>query len=279
MSIKCAVCNKNTIALFRRKIANNEVVCQDCSKLATAGLTIKQVFRLKHVTSEEIRRAIIGSDEVYHELKGLKHTKSIDKRIYFYDEQEKILIISLIQPYVLNYSDIKSFEVLRDNKTEERIGVGRAMVGGMLFGQKGAIIGAVTGKDKVYCNSLRVMIETHNTKQPYVGISFINKKTKIGSNEYELALIQIHHFISALQLILDKQKNELDMIINVPKSIVNEKKSKELLDKGTGQDKTIKVTVSIATMNKIKNLEELLNEDIITKEEFDKKVIKLLELN
>ena len=149
MSIKCAVCNKNTIALFRRKIANNEVVCQDCYKLATAGLTIKQVFRLKHVTSEEIRRAIIGSDEVYHELKGLKHTKSIDKRIYFYDEQEKILIISLIQPYVLNYSDIKSFEVLRDNKTEERIGVGRAMVGGMLFGQKGAIIGAVTGKDKV----------------------------------------------------------------------------------------------------------------------------------
>lgn len=149
MSIKCAVCNKNTIALFRRKIANNEVVCQDCYKLATAGLTIKQVFRLKHVTSDEIRRAIIGSDEVYHELKGLKHTKSIDKRIYFYDEQEKILIISLIQPYVLNYSDIKSFEVLRDNKTEERIGVGRAMVGGMLFGQKGAIIGAVTGKDKV----------------------------------------------------------------------------------------------------------------------------------
>lgn len=107
MSIKCAVCNKNTIALFRRKIANNEVVCQDCYKLATAGLTIKQVFRLKHVTSDEIRRAIIGSDEVYHELKGLKHTKSIDKRIYFYDEQEKILIISLIQPYVLNYSDIK----------------------------------------------------------------------------------------------------------------------------------------------------------------------------
>ena len=52
-----------------------------------------------------------------------------------------------------------------------------------------------------------------------------------------------------------------------------------MLDKGTGQDKTIKVTVSIATMNKIKNLEELLNEDIITKEEFDKKVIKLLELN
>lgn len=44
---------------------------------------------------------------------------------------------------------LKSFEVLRDNKTEERIGVGRAMVGGMLFGQKGAIIGAVTGKDKV----------------------------------------------------------------------------------------------------------------------------------
>lgn len=70
------------------------------------------------------------------------------------------------------------------------------------------------------------MIETHNTKQPYVGISFINKKTKIGSNEYELALIQIHHFISALQLILDKQKYELDMIINVPKSIVNEKSLK-----------------------------------------------------
>ncbi|MCM1114252.1 MAG: hypothetical protein NC397_02000 [Clostridium sp.] len=48
----------------------------------------------------------------------------------------------------LSLSKIKSLEIISEDEIKESNGVGRAIAGGLLFGPTGAVVGAVTAKDK-----------------------------------------------------------------------------------------------------------------------------------
>lgn len=48
----------------------------------------------------------------------------------------------------LAISKITKYEILTEEKIKENSGVGRAIAGGLLFGPAGAVVGAVTARDK-----------------------------------------------------------------------------------------------------------------------------------
>lgn len=251
MTNLCAVCNNGTTFLFRRKIANGEVVCEECFKKAKT-LTTKQIIKLKSVSADEIRQSI--SDTVGESVMNFIPTKVIGTAIQFDDNNKKMLIPSLYgKDNIYSYNDIVSFELLEDDEVVTSGGLGRAAVGGVLFGGAGAVVGAVTGrKNKGVCHSLGIKLTINNINQPVVYISFIQTKTKTDSATYKIAANQAQECLSVFQLICDKQEASTSSSEN------NNARS--------------------SNADEIRKFKELLDDGILTQEEFDKKKKELLGL-
>ena len=242
MGNKCVICESDTTIVDRRKVANNEIVCQNCVKRA-GTLTFKQMLKLKNVTSEEIKESIAKSSG--EEFLKFKPDEKIGK-IEFDYKSKKILIPGVFnQNSIINFSDIKTFELIEDGDSVTKGGIGRALVGGALFGGAGAVVGAITAnKKKEYCDNLQVEITTSDKTTPAYHVPYISKRTKVKSGEYENAYIIASQLISTLQSVCDSEKETENIIIGEPEK---------------------------STVKKMKEYKELLDLGIITEEDFDEK--------
>lgn len=198
----CAICDTNLSFFNRRKLANNKAICEDCLKKAKT-LSPKQLMRLKNVTVDEILQSIKES------VGGIEYnftpTKEIGETVKFDDNNKQMLIATLFESHVIDYDEIISFELLEDNESVASGGVGRAIVGGILFGGAGAVVGAVTAnKKKNYCNSLGVKITVNNTDQPNLYVPLIHKKTKTNSDVFKGAYNQAQEILSTLEVICNR---------------------------------------------------------------------------
>lgn len=253
----CVVCEKEA-GLSRQKIADKNCICSSCFK--DAGFNIGMAHKpIKQMTVEDIHSAIKAKNTNNDELSSFEPTKKIGTFIEFDDNQKKWLILSPIlgkrdKSNVYKYSDIDDFELLEDGESMSQGGLGRALVGGALFGGAGAVVGGVTGKrkNKEVCNSLKIKITLRDINNPVVYIAFLNTATKkegfIYKTHYQLA----HECLSVFQLICDKQE--------MP---VNNKDNNNAV--GSAADE-------------IKKFKNLLDEGILTQDEFDAKKKELLSL-
>lgn len=245
----CAICGEDA-GFDRRVIANKEIICPNCLK--KSELTPRQLFRMKRLTVEEVKQGIKDRvNRMNHngeEILNFKATRKIGLIMQFDDTNKKILIPGEFGVFhLLNYKDIISFELLEDNEIVSSGGVGRALVGGVLFGGAGAVVGAVTNKKtKQYCTNLKIKLSINNVEKPALYISFINKKTKVGSSTYVAAYNEAQECISTLQIICDNNS------------------------KGEEKNPT-------CVVDEIKRFKKLWDEGIITHEEFDKKKKELLD--
>lgn len=100
----------------------------------------------------------------------------------------------------------KIINVYRDTeeKIQQKSGVGRAIVGGMLFGETGAVVGAVTKKDKI-------------KKLYYIVITFqSNNETKeIVLKENGNGLPAIDNFIKSLNEICGLSKYDMNSPVDL----------------------------------------------------------------
>jgi len=112
------------------------------------------------------------------------------------DEENRILTIIAKNPkdkYVgndgifLNFNDLIECEVLEDNSTIMKGGIGRAVAGGILLGGVGAIVGATTRKSADMVNSLTVRIVTANVTDALIMVDLIHMKLKRNHPEYKNA--------------------------------------------------------------------------------------------
>lgn len=150
---------------------------------------------------------------------------------------------------VHNYDDIVNFELMEDGESVASGGLGRAVVGGILFGGTGAIVGGVTGKKKTkeICNNLRLKVTVDNIDKPVVFIDFIDKPIKRNSDVFKGIAEMAQESLSTFQLICDKQEDNTN-------------------------------TTSVSTADEVKKYKELLDAGAITEEEFNKKKKQLLNL-
>ncbi|WP_193065338.1 DUF4428 domain-containing protein [Oceanobacillus oncorhynchi] len=232
MSDICAICgNETSFFQNRRKIANDEVICNACF-LKAKTLSPKQMIFTKKVTADEIRESIKDSNKNGEKFLDFNSTREIGDIIKFDDDNKKILISEYLEYHVINYSDVISFELLEDGDVVKSSGLGRAVAGGLLFGGAGAVVGAVTGKgkEKNYCNSIKIRVNTKNLEQSSYYIIFLNKKVKVDSSEYTLAYLQANETLSILQTNCDVQEDDAESTtVSASDEIL---KYKNLLDAG-----------------------------------------------
>lgn len=139
---------------------------------------------------------------------GFEITKNIDNYLLVDEEHKKICIpigLSLNKitaSNILEYSDIINYELLEDGNSISTGGVGRAIVGGLVFGGIGAIVGGTTGhKHKSTCSMLQIKITTKDIDNPVKYIYCINSEVRKDSIVYKVAYERAQKIISTLDII------------------------------------------------------------------------------
>lgn len=234
----CSVCHGEA-NLNRKRIANKKWICSECYKKSGVKMSdfINQNKPVTKWTTEEFVQAIQSNNDNQTELDNFKPTKKIGSLVEFDDNQKKWLVLSAIlgkrnKSTVYKYSDIVDFELLEDGESIAQGGLGRALVGGALFGGTGAVVGGVTGKrkNKGVCTNLKIKITVNDISKPVVYIPFIESKVKKSGFLYKEMYKQAHECLSTLQLICDQNKDP-EIKESNPVSVADElKKFKELLD-------------------------------------------------
>lgn len=248
----CAICNKD-IGLNRYQIADKEWICPTCLK--KTGFNAITLPRKMTVT--DITVAMSAKESNIEELSLFTVTKKIGTFIEIDDNKMKWLVPDGFfggrkNSKIYNYSDIVGFELLEDGESITKGGLGSAVAGGILFGGVGAVVGGVTGgkKSKSICNSLKIKITVNNINNPTVYIKFLNTATKKNSFTYKTLYNSAQECLSTLQLICNSQ---------------------EVLVANSGIDLT-------SNADEILKYKKLLDNEIITQQEFDAKKKHLLGL-
>lgn len=246
----CAICKKE-IGLNRFQIANKEWICKDCFRKCG----FNAMTQIRKMTVEDINTAMSAKKANHEEVKLFNTTKKIGTFVEFDDDKKKWLVPDGFlgkkkNPKIYNYSDIIDFELLEDGESITKGGLGRAVAGGVLLGGVGAIVGGITGgkKSKGLCNSLKIKITVNDINNSVVYINFLTAKTKKDSFTYKTLYNSAQECLSTLQLICNNQQQ-------ITQENSNASNADEIL--------------------KYKNL---MDNGIITEEEFEVKKKQLLEL-
>ena len=140
-------------------------------------------------------------------------------------------------PY--NYEDLVDYELLEDGSSITKGGLGRAVVGGMLFGHTGAVVGGMTGKKKTKqtCTNLEIKITVNNAEKHTQYIRLISSSTQRESHSYKTAFRTAQDILGLLQLICHQRdtnkENQPQVTQQQPVSSVEElRKYKQLWDDG-----------------------------------------------
>lgn len=192
---------------------------------------------------------------------GCSFTPTREVGNYFaIDENTRLWVIgkgmfpSLKKSVPYSYDDIVDFELLEDGSSIIKGGVGSAIVGAAFFGGVGAVVGSATSKKKIKqtCTNLMVKITVNNMATPVEYIHLISSATSKNSMIYRGAYQDAQEIISLLQLICNQRNTAV----------------------GTPQESVPKDS----TADEIRRYKTLMDDGIITEEEFQAKKKQLLGL-
>lgn len=183
--------------------------------------------------------------------------RNIVGKVYIEDATGRAAINSGLLSKKLNYvnifnlKDVINCEIVENGKTVNKSGLGSAVVGGLAFGTTGAVVGAIAGKKAVeYCNSLSVEIDVdYGQPQPLrLFVPFIDVKTKTDSSTYTVFKKSAETLYKEISSIIAHYHPQEAVVTNAP----------------------------ISNADEIRKFKQLLDDGIITEEEFEKKKQELL---
>lgn len=246
----CIVCGGKVNALTKAKTAEGSV-CSSCLSLCSPNF----VSNIKNKNVSEIKMHIEYIKENQELYKNFQATDTVAK-LFFVDKSKRLFhvpapAVSIYNktPIVYSFDNIVDYELVVDGETYTKGGasIGRALVGGAVFGGVGAVIGGTTGKksQKEMIKKMYIKITLNHTYDTYTEISLISADTKKGSFLY-----------------------------NTMTDCAN--KILALLDSITAESSAPASFVSAA--DEILKYKQLLDCGAITEEEFNKKKSELLNL-
>lgn len=160
-------------------------------------------------------------------------------------DHNKEFIHFLRDDRIIPFAEIIDYEIAENGETKVASGAKAAAIGTVLFGPAGMIAGAVIGrgKEKEFADSLYINIKLKDTTP--IRIDMLTNKVKKSSKDYQLSYSILEQIAEQLQPIVEK--NQSENLIQAP-------------------------------TNNIREFKTLLDEGIITQEEFDQKKKELLGL-
>ena len=164
---------------------------------------------------------------------------------------------------VYTFDELNSYELLENGSSvmSGGLGIGRAVVGGVLAGGVGAVLGGVTKKKKQrnHVDSLKIMVTFKNRTPQSVTLDYIKKKQE-KDKKYEKILIKAKETMAGFDYIVSElEVGKQDELIGAV-SHANEE------------------SISLSPTDEIRKYKELLDDGIISQEEFDAKKQELLGL-
>lgn len=223
----CPICNEK-LSFFKSTLKGGVKVCVEHTMDAAIYGNDDRKFTVEEL-KHEMEQVSKKREEFTKRVSDFQATKIIEP-LHFNDNDRKILIHDNIRNNIIDYDDIISFEIIEDGKSTSSGGVGRALVGGALFGGAGAVVGAMTANKKnKYCESLRVKITIDDMDNPKLYVPFIIEKTKINSDKYINAYNKAQELTATLQIICN-DRNKTNSSESDPTEEI--KRYKELLDIG-----------------------------------------------
>lgn len=247
---KCEICG-NDVSLNKVMVKGKKYVCFDCCK--AAGYNPLTWMGSLITSAEEIEDRIkngvpekpaLGNKPLFSNFKRneasdgqeFQVTKTVANWIKI-DEVHQLWFtqsqFGVKKSPIHAFSDVLSFELLEDGDSITKGGLGRAAVGAITFGGVGAIVGGVTGKrrTKTNCTSMRIKITLNDMKAPVEYIDLINMKTARNSALYKRSIEQANEILAVLQVMCEMNKSTSS--VSQPSSAADEiRKFKELLDQG-----------------------------------------------
>lgn len=127
------------------------------------------------------------------------------ENIKFYTNQDKTrfeIILSNNNLISIDTCSLRKVELYEDNTCA--MSVGRAVVGGALFGTAGAIVGGSSGKNKI--DNLTMVIYTKNLRQPQITVPLITNRTSKESSIYIRAIQFARNVMGALEIVIEENK-------------------------------------------------------------------------
>lgn len=162
---------------------------------------------------------------------------------------------------LLKYSQIVSFDLIENGSSIASGGLGRAVVGGLLFGGAGAIVGAVTRSYNELCTELSIKITVKDYSAPAVYVPLVSSggimKNTTLYNEY---IKTAQDILSKLQIITNNVDSSTTVnTTDLPNEPIHASSSP-----------------AFSAADEILKFKKLMDEGIITQEEFDAKKKQLL---
>lgn len=240
----CPICGKPTNAFEKTSAKYNGLfICKSCfHKITQAGINVLQ---LKNKSLDELQSAIGRANQTFeehqNEINNFNITKKVANYLYLDENQRKFALPTVTltgkikDMDIYNYDDIVDYELIEDGNSISKGGIGRALVGGTLFGGVGAVVGGVTGhKQKQNCTKLQIKITMNNIYCPALYIKLIDSETKKDGVMYQTMFKFAQEILSLLNIICQNHCHDNDnMTANDKFSPADEiKKYKELLDMG-----------------------------------------------
>lgn len=210
----------------------------------------------KEETEKNVNAIHTGSEKIWEQLTNMafKCSKRIvlsnEADILIDSQNEQIAICDYLKSNlkILSFFALLSCEILESDTVVMKGGVGRAIVGGAIAGDTGAIVGAATRSSQSVVESLTIKIISSDVNESLVMIPLITRETKRDSDAYkkmwEIAQ-EVHSVITSI-------------IQTTTRTANNTSSSKDAL-------------------SQIQMLSELKDQGVLTEEEFAKKKAELLE--
>lgn len=226
MANLCAVCGKK-IGVFTQIKIKDGYICADCQ---SRSLNMSNC-NCRSVQDYKDRYAYLEENQKLSAI--FTPTISIDGHLQV-DENNQLFKIGN-SPECFPFSCLVNFELNEDGETITKGGLGRAAVGGVLFGGAGAVVGGVTGgkKTKTIIKNIYIRISLNDPWIKNSKIDILNTEVKKDSLLYSPYKALSDKIISALEVIVDSQE-QIDEApaIQVSSSADEILKYKQLLDMG-----------------------------------------------
>lgn len=172
--------------------------CIYCFNIMSRNLTHDRVMgeRLNSITSDLLFNYDVNdySIQLYHNEDNSQFELLLVKT------QEMASDFNVV--YKFNSNELRKIELFEDNTCA--MSVGRAVVGGALFGTAGAIVGGSSGKNKI--DNLTMVIYTKNLRQPQITVPIITNRTSKESSIYIRAIQFARNVMGALEIVIEENK-------------------------------------------------------------------------
>lgn len=228
----CIICGGKTNALTKAKTTSGSV-CSSCLSLCSPGfvknISNKNIDNIKeHIAYVKDNQLLYNSFSATDSVGKLFYVDKVNE--YFYIPVPAATLYNKI-PIVYSFKNLVDYELVVDGETYSKGGasIGRALVGGALFGGAGAIIGGSTGKrkQKEIIKKMYIKISLKHPYDTYTEILLISSETKKGGLIYNTMTGAANNILALLDFMVVSEPS-------VPVSSAADEllKYKQLLDCG-----------------------------------------------